>query len=115
MLVFFVEIVTTIQRTSYGLSFRILHHAMRRSRSTLYASGPSGIGALEGAKPLQDINQVSHLDFKELMDEASTPTERGIEDWVGKRPRMHFNDFVKAWTMTERPQVLASLALPLMI
>lgn len=42
--------------------------------------------ALEGAKSLQDIYQVSHLDFKELMDEASTPMERGIEGWVGKRP-----------------------------
>jgi hypothetical protein len=33
----------------------------------------------KGAKSLQDIYQVSHLDFKELMDEASTPMERGIE------------------------------------
>jgi hypothetical protein len=40
----------------------------------------------KGAKSLQDIYQVSHLDFKELMDEASTPMERGIEGWVGKRP-----------------------------
>jgi hypothetical protein len=59
---------------------------MRRPKSALYASGPSRIDALEGAKSPQDINQVSHLGFKELMDEASTPMERGIEGWVGEKP-----------------------------
>ena len=69
-------VIFVFKHTSYGLSFRILRHAMRRSRSALYASGPNGIGTLEEAKSPHHINQVPHLNFKELVDDQHTDGAR---------------------------------------